>query len=281
MNKFFKNITFYRFLGPTPAPELLLEKKLRPLVFGEATNNGFISADEQFFKFGVNEKVVPPSAIKQETAKLVAEEAVRTGAKVKKYREQEIKQAVTDDLTSRALTKLTEVDGYFADGYLIANTSSVKVCELLISAIRDSLKEFTCEPIWTEKLPQHVLAEALLGNNELADCLAITDNVCLFDLGTPATTVRATSHPMNDDVLQHVRNGMQVQSISLSMLGRLNFVLTNKLQVRSIKFTDIFLEEERSENEPDERDEAAAALLMKAEFKRLFDALDASFGICK
>lgn len=276
--KLFNNITFYHFLGDTPLPEDLMKKPLRPLVFAEATNNGFISANDAFFKFGVNEKVMPPSAIKQETAKLVAEEAERTGQKVKKYREQEIKLAVTDDLVSRALTKLIEVDGYFADGYMFVNTSSVKVCELLISAIRDSLTSWVCEPVWTEKSPQHVLAEAMLGNNELADCLAITDNVALFDVGTPAMTVRATSHPMDEDVLQHVRNGMQVQSISMSMLGRLEFVLTNKMQVKSIKFTDLWKSEEVGE---DDRDDAADALLMKAEFKRLVAALDDSFGLCK
>lgn len=277
--KMFNNITLYHFVGDVPLPEDLLKKPLRDLVFAERQTTGFISANDQFFKFGVNEKVVPPSTIKQETAKLVAEEAERTGKKVKKYREQEIKVAVTDDLVGRALTKLTEVDGYFADGYLIVNTSSIKICELIISAIRESLTSFVCEPIWTEKSPQHVLAEAMLGNNMLADCLAITDNVALFDLGTPATTVRTTSHPMDEDVLQHVRNGMQVQSISLDMNARLEFVLTNKLQVRSIKFTEFWKESEIIDG--DERDDAADALLMKAEFKRLFEALDESFGLCK
>lgn len=277
--KTFSNLTFYKYLGDVPLPEELLKKPLRDLIYAERTNNGFISANEDFFKFGVNEKVVPPSTIKQETAKLVKEEAERTSAKVKKYREQEIKVAVTDDLVSRALTKMTEVDGYFADGYLIVNTASVKVCELLISAIREALGQFTCEPIWTEKSPQHVLAEAMLGNNMLADCLTITDNVALFDLGTPATTVRTTSHPMDEDVLQHVRNGMQVHAIGLEMNGRLSFVLTNKLQVKSINFTDLWKSEEILDE--DERDDAADALLMKAEYKRLFGALDESFGLCK
>ena len=277
--KMFTNITLYKYLGEAPLPEELLKKSLRDLVFAERQTAGFISADDVFFKFGVNEKVVPPSTIKQETAKLVKEESERTGAKVKKYREQEIKAAVTDDLVARALTKLTEVDGYFADGYLIVNTSSVKICELIISAIRESLTSFVCEPIWTEKSPQHVLAEAMLGNNMLADCLSITDNVALFDLGTPATTVRATSHSIDEDILNHVRNGMQVLSISLDMNNRLEFVLTNKLQVKSIKFTDLWKSEEIGDE--DERDFAADALLMKAEYKRLFDALDTSFGLCK
>lgn len=267
----FKNITFYQYTGDTPTHEQLMQKPLRDPSIGEVESFGFISADERSFTFGINTKVVPPKALKKKVAQLASQEAIRTGKKINKYRIQEIKEAAFAQMLETAFVNPTEVRGYFdADrSFLVVDTASVKVCEKIIDCIRVSMGSFDAEPVGTVESVQNVLAMALIGKNELDSSLEITDNVALYNLSTPGQRVCVSYHPMDDDVLQHVRNGMGVQSISMTLNG-MTFVLSNNLQVKSIKFSDICFGE-------DERDVDGDWLIMKASFARLFEALDNSF----
>lgn len=270
----FKNITLYKFVGPAPHVDVLISQDLREPIAQEAETNGFIRADENSFTFGVHTKVVPPSLVERKTKQLIKEEAEREGKSVGKIRAEQIKEAVFLHLLERAMFKTVEVSGYFTEeNYLVIDSPSVKVCELLIDKIRKAVGSFECAPAWTSNPPQQILADALLGKNNLDSSLVITDNVALYDMDSPATTVRVSSHPIDDDVVQHVQNGLQVQSIGMEMNNRLKFVLTKDLQVKSIKFRDLCFQ--------DERDAHSDMLIMKSEFERLFEALDNSFGLCK
>jgi DNA recombination-dependent growth factor C len=74
---------------------------------------------------------------------------------------------------------------------------------------------------------------------------------------------------------------MSAHAVGLTMDERLDFVLTEDCQVKSIKFRDICFVDDIGEydtaEEEKKAEEDADWIIMKAEFKRLIEAIEVNF----
>jgi recombination associated protein RdgC len=228
----------------------------------------FRSHNCELFRFTVEQKRIPKSAInvelKARCAAFEKEAGVPPGKKAKK----ELRERVVDDLLPRALPSRRSVlvwADYDSSRLVIDSTSNTTIDLFWKAFFKCVQTDIGTTDKW---LGARVLGEWLDDLVNLPSTYSVDDAVKLeYPNGAVVTFKKADLD--TERVRGHLSNGASVASLAMTYDSRLSFVVTPARQIRSIKPLDV-LKERQVENDLDafEND----FVLMTGELRALFDS---------
>lgn len=296
----FKNLTLFRF--PQSLLPMLMRLDdhlpnvaLKPLGALELSTRGFVSpfgrgeadlahtvGDCTLFVLGGWDKQLPSEVVNEALAErldaLQECEGRRPGGRERKR----IKDEVLTDLIPRAFAKPGRCAGYvdIGRGWLVIDTSSRKVAEQVVTAMREALGSFPALPVNAEASVRAIFT-GWVGGEPLPDGFTLGESCELRDPVDAGAIVKCRHQELDsDEIREHLTAGKQCFQLELVFEGRLRFTFGEDLVIRSLKF----LETATEDLERDERDSMRAEIdatfaLMSLELRRLLDRLEAEFAL--
>lgn len=234
--------------------QALSDLQFAELLPSQSGGHGFIATDGEFlrtfpggysFTVRVDQKVVPPSALKAEVARLVAKVEDETGRKPGRKETKELKGEALLTLTLKALVRTVHVNCYYhvEENLLIVASTSQKMCDLTVSLLVNALETMKTSTIHVSvrsnlstRLKQWVDAR---GDSDAFGDLEPTGRANLVSEEGRNLSVKSGDLMVNFDALNEaVRRGYEVKSLSLRH-DALEFLLTDKFKFGALANTDL------------------------------------------
>ncbi len=227
------------------------------------------------------DKVLPNSVVNEMVEERVAEIEEGEGRTVRRKERMEIKDAVTVELLPRAFVQSRRTYAYLdtQGGWLLIDATSDKKADELVEKLRESIGSLPLRPLSSAKAPAHVMTNWLLGEEALGDFVLL--NECeLRDTSDEGGVVRCRNQDLtSEEVRNHLEAGKQAVRLGLAWNERLEFLLSEDLSVRRLRFGEP-IQEQAAEVESD--DELARFdadfTLMSLELGQFIPALIEAFG---
>jgi len=293
----FRNLQLYRLASEWTLTPGALEERLakHPLVECIGLNpqsRGWVSpaAGTQFvysqgrqmlIALGVEQKVLPGAVVKQAVAERADELAAKQGFKPGRKQLRDLKDQVIAELMPRALTKRRSTRAVIdpETGWAVIDASSPGRAEELLEVLRDSVEGLTLT------LPE--LAQS--PGAAMTQWLVAGDAPGAFDLDTECElrgndqvkpVVRYLRHQLDGaEVRKHISEGKFATRLGLRWNNRASFVLTDKFEVKKLRFEDIEkAREDAATQSPEEQFDAEFALFAGEVRSLLADLTNAMGG---
>jgi recombination associated protein RdgC len=191
----------------------------------------------------VENKQVPSGLIKRQVQERTAALEATTGRKPGKKLRKEWQEDIRRDLLPQAFAQQTRVWVWFnpKDSLLMLDATSAKRCDVIITALVKHLPNFAPRPLQTQQSAASCMAAWLLTPDvhDWPEHL-YPDRECeLRSQDDERSVVRYTRHAVCiDEVREHIKAGKQVLRLGLQWNGQVQFVLTEALQLKKIRFMD-------------------------------------------
>ncbi len=296
---FFRNLTLFRFSTKVAKQLGELEEsfaaaKLKPCGALEMASHGFISpfgrgeevmvhqiGKASLFTLGREEKLLPASVVNEAVMAKVEKLQAKRDKPIGGRERKKIKEEIIHDLLPKAFSRPSRVYGYFdhQDGWLVMDTASRKVAELVSSAIREALDSFPASGAQPEETPMRVLTDWLAGG-AMPEGFALGDEVELKDPADKGAVVKARRQELDsDEIREHLRAGKQVSQLAIVFQDRISFVLDEELTLRKLKFLDAAVEElENTERDSMQAELDARFALMSLSLRPLLEQIANTFA---
>jgi recombination associated protein RdgC len=298
----FRNLTLFRFpsslrLALEAIDQHLPEAALKPVGPLQLSSRGFVSpfgrGDDSLshrvgncilFTLGGEDKILPSAVVNEALAAKLDALREREGRNPGGRERKRLKDEVLTDLLPRAFVRPSRSNAYFDldRGWLVVDTSSRKVAEQFVTAIREALGSFPALPVNAESSPRALLT-AWVSGETIPKGFELGDEVELRDPVDSGAIVKCRRQDLDsDEITEHLKAGKQGFQLALTFDERLSFVIGEDIVVRKLKF----LETATEALERDERDSLRAEIdatfaLMSLELRRLLDRLEAEFSLSK
>lgn len=296
----FKNLTLFRFPSSLRAAleeisDRLAEHALKPLGSLELSTRGWVSpfgrgeddlthrvGDCILLTLGGEDKMLPTAVVNEALAKKLDEMREREGRSPGGRERKRLKDEVLTDLLPRAFAKPSRVAGYIdlGLGWLVIDTSSRKVAEGFVTAMREALGTFPALPVNAEASLRALLT-GWIGGEPLPDGFMLGEECELRDPVDGGARVTCRAQELDsDEIREHLKAGKQGFQLGMTFDDRLGFTLAEDLVIRKLKF----LETATEDLERDDRDSVRAEIdatfaLMTGELKRLLQRLETELSL--
>jgi recombination associated protein RdgC len=293
----FKALTLYH-LPPAshPSPERL-EEQLAALPFApcgptQALSLGFVAPrgkahgalvewvnGHALLKLQFEQRLLPGSVLRERVDELAAKIEQESGRKPGAKRRRELKDEAMLDLLPQAFTRQTAMRVWISPALnlLVVDSTSTARLDVALSLLVKAVPNLAPQPLQTTESPGTCMKAWLL-DGVAAEGFGIGRDAELRASDVQAATVRYTRHGLDgQDVQQHLAEGKQVRKLALNWKDRLDFVLTDTLQLTRIKVDDGAFENdglENSEQDPFDAD----ALLLTSELSQMLPTLLEGLG---
>lgn len=293
----FKALTLYRLpLAGQPdwskLDEQLTALPFKPCGATEPLSVGFVPPRGQahgplvewvnghaLLKLQFEQRLLPGSVVKERVDELAEKIEQESGRKPGAKRRRELKDEAMLDLLPLAFTRTTALRVWLAPQLelLAFDSTTTARCDSGLTLLTKAVAGLTPEPLMTAESPAVCMRAWLLDGVAPAG-FGIGRDAELRAGDTQAATVRYTRHGLDgQDVQQHLTEGKQVKKLALNWKDRLEFVLTDALQLTRLKVDDgAFEHDGLQDSEADPFD--ADALLATAELSALLPALFEGLG---
>lgn len=189
------------------------------------------------------DKVLPAPVIKAALKAKVADIARREGRKVGRKEQKQLKAEVTDELLAKAMTKESFTTAWLDERYVFVDSSSANKGETLLSALREALPPFPVALLRTNRSVGAAMTNWLAAAEAPGDFTLDAD--CTLEdpeKGGAKVTIRRADLTA-EEVRKHIESGLQATSVALTWRDRISFVLTDKFQLKRIKFLEVVKED--------------------------------------
>jgi recombination associated protein RdgC len=294
---FFKNLVIYRLPSDwnLSAPDLeaaLSRRPLQPCGALDVESRGWVPASplnrivhttngHHLIALGVLQKILPAAVIKQETeerAKVIEQEQ---GFPVGRKQMRDLKDQVTVELRAKAFTKKRVTRAWIdpTNGWLVVEASGASSAEKVVETLRDTLGSLSVTLLDTEHSPQQAMA-VWIRTGEAPLRFTIDTDLELQAADESKATVRYARHSLEGkDIQTHISTGKAVTKLGLTWSDRITFVLTNKVEVKRVKFLSIGTDAGESETELSAAEQFESDFtLMCGEFSKLLSDLADALG---
>lgn len=313
---FFKNATLFRMppslLQGIVAPsneqcdervqptleQALAECSLKPIGALELSTYGFVKpfgsdfdgmtqtvGNHVLVTLAGEHKILPPSSINALLAKKVAEFEQKEGRRPSGKARKRMKEDIVNEILPKALTKPSRTNAIIntEHGYIAVDTTSRKVAEQVISAIRIAVGSFPAIPLNSEVAPRSVLTSWVSGEEMLPLGLSMGDEIELRDPADDGAVVKCKGQELeSDEIAKHLESGKQVTRLSLCLDDHVSFSFDEGLTLRKLRFLDGAMESLADVDSDDMQGELNARLaLMGAELECVFLKLEPAFSLSK
>lgn len=226
------------------------------------------------------DRLLPMSVVRQETAEKVAEIEQRQSRKVYRKEKREIQDNVYASLLPRAFTKNQQTYAYISvnDKLLVVDSASASRAEALVNLLRDSLATFPVGLPQTRTAPADIMTR-WLRDKKLAANFSLLEDVVLHNPQDSNNVVRCASQDLTgEEIASHLAAGKQVKSLALSWNHVIHCLVNDDLSIKRLQFEAI--EEDRGGAEdatPAQKFDQDFAL-MTLELSGFLNALFDAFG---
>ncbi len=293
----FKALTLYHLPAAAQPDARKLEEQLGALPFTpcaptQPLSLGFVAprghdhgllaervGDHLLLKLQFEQRLLPGSVVRERVEELAAKMEQESGRKPGAKRRRELKDEAMLDLLPQAFTRQSAVRVWIAPALelLVLDTTTAARADAALSLLTKAIPGLAPQPLQTAESPA-VCMRAWLLEGVAPQGFGIGRDAELRSTDVQAATVRYTRHGLEgQDVQQHLTEGKQVKKLALNWKDRLDFVLTDMLQLNRIKVDDGAFEQDGlqdSEQDPFDAD----ALLLTGELSQLLPALFEGLG---
>jgi recombination associated protein RdgC len=253
----FKNLAVYRLppgwsVSASDLEGQLAQRTLQPCSPLQMVSRGWVAPagsqrllhtvnGQHLLALGADQKLLPASIIRQETLNRAEELAQTQGFPVGKSQMRDLKMRVTEELRTRALSKQRVTRAWIdpRNSWLVVDAASVGKSEELVDTLRDTLGSLAVRLIETERTP-HTSMAAWLTHGNAPGRFTLDEEVELQTADATKSTVRYMRHPLDiREIRTHLSAGKYPTRLALTWNDRIAFVLTEKLQVKRVKFLEM------------------------------------------
>lgn len=286
----FKNAVILTFSTLPPLTEEKLRAfKFEPCAKQEPSRAGFVEPDGFETLVGevrngkvavvclqVEEKILPSAVVNSAVSKRVADIIKNEDRRVGRKERQDIKDEVIFDLLPRAFSKYRKTHVIIDySNHLIIVAGGFNRADEVTCMLREALGSLPAAHIETKLSLSTVMTDWL--RNGLPTGVLAGDYCKLEDNIDDAILISRHDDPRGDLISNHIEAGRSVVELAL-FIDPLSFVLTSSLALKSIKFSDISMEE-ALEDADDRHQAAQATLVLYADtFSSVIKTLTAEFG---
>lgn len=259
----FKNALVYRFDPATLPPLAALEERLAGAGFAPCTPTqplsiGFVPprgeahgalaesvGGQIVLRLLTETKAVPGSVVKDALQEALDKAEAETGRRPKGKAARELKEAVVHALLPRAFPKrrstLVWLDA--EGGWLWVGAGSQKQADGIVTLLLERLGGTVKTALLQTQLSPATAMAQWLAAREAPAGFSIDRDCELKQPDSEKATVRYARHTLDiDEVAAHIEQGKQPTRLALTWAGRVSFVLTEALVLKSIELLDGVLE---------------------------------------
>lgn len=276
----FKNLYLYKLQGEFPLSAEELDEKLSSKLFapcgGEQressgwvpplgrgaeslvhSSNGYI-----LLTMAHQERMLPSSVIKDELDERVATIQERDARKVGGKEKKDLREQIEFELLPRAFTRTRKLDAWIDphNQWLIINTSSPTQAERFTGQLRKTIDSLPVATPETDNSPVSMMTQWLSEGVLPAPFVLGGECELLSQDEEQSVAVFKKHELMAEEVQSNLANGKLVSKLQLSWDNKISFVLTEDLQIKRLKFLDVF------DDQLDEHDPQSHAEKMDIEF---------------
>jgi recombination associated protein RdgC len=253
----FKNLALYRLpadwnVSAAELEEKLGQRALQPCSPLEMLSRGWIAPSptgrllhtvngQHLICLGVEQKLLPASIIRYETAVRAQVLEDSQGFPVGRRQMRDLKMRVTEELRARALTKRRVTRAWIdpVNGWFVIDAGSAGKAEEVVEALRDVLGTFAVQFVETQRTP-HTSMAAWLTHGDAPSPFGIEQDLELQTADPNKATVRYVRHPLDGkEIKAHLASGKYPTRLGLTWNGRIAFVLTEKLLIKRVEFLEM------------------------------------------
>lgn len=289
----FKTLTLYRFDASSNLA--IEEERLKANEFAacgttQAESHGWVPprgiahgpllenvGGEYLLRLRSERRNVPGDAIKHELDKLADKIEGETGRRPKGKHLKELKEQVTHELMPRAFSKFSETVIWISPEhrFVVVGTTGA-AADRIVTAVSEALS-LRLDMVQTQSSAATMMAHWL---QDVPPTKFTVDRECkLAQPDSEKSKVAYSRHNLDRaEIGEHLREGKQVESLALTWDSRVSFVLTERLQIRSMKLLDVVLEGKEKSGKADNGFDADVAITTGELAKMLPDLIEAMGG---
>lgn len=251
--------------------------------FGQTSEELILAADgEQFLLVTMahQERLLPASVVKEELDERVFQIQETEDRKVSNREKKDLREQIEFELLPRAFTRTRKLDAWIdlKHGWVVINSSSATQAERLTGLLRKTLGSFPSVVLDAGYKPSRLMTQWLSQGN--ADAPFELGDMCeLRATGESGGVATFKQHELaTDEITVNLNAGKVVSKMMFTWADKMSFVLTEDLQIKRLKFLDIF-DEKLSEHDPQSHAEQldVSFTLMTAEVAALLQDLSEKF----
>ncbi len=278
-----------------PLEYALREKPARPCASQELSTYGFVapigkgenaplvhsSSGCLLIATEREERILPPSVIKDAVKEKVEEIEAEQMRKVFKKERDQIKDEIIQAFLPRAFPRKSRTYAAIDTqrGLIFVDSSSHKRAEDLLSTLREALGSLPVRPLTVKVAPSATLTD-WLKRQQAAEDFHILDRAMLCDTHEDGGKIAATHQDLtSDEIQQHLEAGKLVTLVSLAWQDKLSFVLDDKLVIKGLRFENLLQDQAEQDGSDDALSQQDASFtLMMLTFREFVPALLESLG---
>lgn len=197
------------------------------------------------------ERILPAAVIKEELEEKIAEIEEREARKVTSREKKDLKEDIEQALLPRAFTRTQKIDAWLdpKNGWLLINTPSAPRAEAFTVLLRKALGSLPVVLPDSEISPAVAMTQWL--NDEAVPVPFMLGEECeLKNQGEEKGTATFKQQELTcEEIKTSLQSGKTASKLSLVWDDKIQFVLTDDLQIKKLKFLDV-MEEQLSDSDP-------------------------------
>lgn len=197
------------------------------------------------------ERLLPASVVREEMEQRVADIELQEDRKVSGREKKDIREAIEFEFLPRAFTRTQKLDAWIDPNgrWVVINTSSAKRAEELATLFRKTVGSFPVALPETRNPPAASMTRWLKQSSVPAP-FEFGQDCELRGEGEESGVAAFRKHELlTDEVLATLNNGKYVSKLGMIWDGKIQFVLTEDLQISRLRFLDV-LEEQMQDEDP-------------------------------
>ena len=226
------------------------------------------------------EKVLPSSIVKEALDEKIAEVSERESRFVGRTEKLSMKEEIIFSLMPKALVKSSYDFAYIdtAKQLLVANTSSAKRAEELLSALRDALGSLKAVPLTPLTAPRSVMTGWLKGE-PLPEDIEIGEECELSSLDEGRSVKFKHQDLWVEEVSRHIDSGLQVSKLAVSWKEGLECLIDDQFCFKRMKYNSNITEQADDHNSETAAEQFDIEFsIMTIELSAFIDAMSVAFG---
>ncbi len=228
------------------------------------------------------ERLLPPGVVREAVDEKVAAIELDQGRRVGRKERRDLAEEITFELMPKAFTRSRHTSGMLLQGQklLLVDSASRTRAEEWLELLRECVGSLPVRPVTTGTAPTSVFTGWLSGERPLPTGVVLGDQCELRSPLEDGATARISRQSLEgEEIATHLAAGKLAFKLALEWNETTSFVLTDALEFKRLRFSDVMQEQASQDGAADAAAEFdAGAHLMALELARMLPAVWELFG---